>query len=228
MIDFFGNIFSFLFGTNSRLATMIIAMFPIIELKGAIPVGMSIDFWGENALPEIEAFVFSLIGSCLVVPIIALIFLPIINYLKRTKLFKKLALAIEDKVVRSSKKINNKVNVDVTSCNEQNITQVADRGKCSIKRTFLKMLGVWGFVALPLPLTGVWTGTCIAVSVGLNFWQTVLSVVSGNIVAGLLVMFVCSVFPNFTSILFLIVLAIVIVILFASLCKVIMQKKTKQ
>ena len=213
MIEFFGNIFAVVFGSNSWLATMIIAMFPIIELKGAIPVGVSNEFWGIHALSESQAFIFSLIGSCLVVPLIALGFKPIINYLKKTKIFKKLALVIEDKVKSSSDRITAKSE---------------DGGISSRQKTILKMLGVFTFVAIPLPLTGVWTGTCIAVSLGLNFWQSVVSVILGNIVAGVLVTFVCTMFPQITSMLFLIVLAIVVVLLLIMIIRVISTKKTKE
>ena len=213
MIEGLGKFFVTIFGRNSWLATTIISMFPIIELKGAIPVGVSREFWGDNALSEPKAFLFSLLGSCLVVPIIALIFKPVISYMKQTKVFKRVALVIEDKVKSSSKRIT--INSE-------------DGGRSSTKKTILKMLGVFGFVAIPLPLTGVWTGTCIAVCLGLRFWQTVLSVVLGNIVAGFLVTTVCTLFPNFTSILFLIVLAIVIVLLLIMLIKVLTTKKTKE
>ena len=213
MIEGFGKFFVTIFGSNSWLATMIISMFPIIELKGAIPVGVSREFWGENALSEPQAFLFSLIGSCLVVPLIALIFKPVITYMKQTKIFKKLALVIEDKVNSSTNRL---------------AIKSADGGKSRWKTTILKMLGVFAFVAVPLPLTGVWTGTCIAVCLGLRFWQTVVSVVLGNIVAGFLVTTVCTLFPNFTSILFLIVLALVIVLLLIMLIKVLTTKKTKE
>lgn len=201
MAEFIGSIFSYVFGSQSWLATLLISMFPIIELKGAIPVGMSTDFWGEHALTSMQAFWFSLLGSCLVVPIVALIFTPIIKWMKTTKIFKKLATAIENKVNKSSEKLSS-----------------------SNKTTFLKMLGVFVFVAIPLPLTGVWTGTCIAVAIGLKVWQSVVSVVLGNIVAGLLVTFVCSIFPQFTTIIFLVVLAIVIVLLVVWIIKAFIQK----
>lgn len=213
MINVIGNVFVSIFGSNSWLATIIISMFPIIELKGAIPVGMSVDFWGEYALSERTALIFSLMGSCLVVPILAFVFKPIIRWMLGTKIFNKIAGVIDEKVKKSSIKIKNKLQ---------------DGGKESKKNTALKMLGVFSFVAIPFPLTGVWTGTAIAVCLGLKFWQTVLCCVLGNIVAGLLIMFVCSAFPQFTSILFLVVLAIVLVILLAMIVKVLCNKKAKE
>ena len=49
MTEFIGSIFASIFGVHSGIATVIISMFPLIELKGGIPVGMSVDFWGNYA-----------------------------------------------------------------------------------------------------------------------------------------------------------------------------------
>ena len=211
MIEIFATIFTGIFGSYSWLATLIISMFPIIELKGAIPVGMSVEFWGEYALNNTEAFVFSLIGSCLVVPILALVFKPIIKWMKDTKIFRSIAEFIDKKVIKSASKIDHK------------LTNTTQR-----KKTVLKFFGVLAFVAIPLPLTGVWTGTCIGVVIGLRFWQTVLAVIVGNIIAGFLVTCVCSVFPAFTSIIFFVVLAIVIILLIYWIIKSIVQSKKEK
>ena len=85
MTDLIRDVFSTIFGDNVILATILIAMLPIIELRGAIPFAMSADFWGANALSNISAFWVSFIGSSLVVPILALIFIPVLNWLKKTK-----------------------------------------------------------------------------------------------------------------------------------------------
>ena len=111
MIEFVGSIFSSIFGTHSAIATVIISMFPLIELKGGIPVGMSVDFWGNYALNGTESFLFALLGSCLVVPILALIFKPIISWLKRTKLFRNLGNMLDQKVKSHSENINQKTDI---------------------------------------------------------------------------------------------------------------------
>lgn len=210
-----GGIFAGIFGTHSILATIIIAMFPIVELKGAIPVGMNADFWGEYALSSGKAFLFALLGSCLVVPILALLFTPIINWLKKTKVFRKLGEFLDAKVKKHSTSIVEKT---------ENIDGVAEDKK-NRKKLWIKMIGVFAFVAVPLPLTGVWTGTCVAVAIGLNFWQTVISVVLGNMVAGLIITTICAIFPQFTTILFLIVLAFVIGVVLYSIIKMLVAKK---
>lgn len=208
MTEFIGQIFSFIFGSHSIIATIIISMLPIIELKGAIPIGMSVDYWGDFALNGTESFLYSLLGSCLVVPIIALIFTPLLNWLKKTKMFRKLGNLIDAKVKKHSNKIN----------------EQADGSKKKSK-TVLKCLLIFGFVAIPLPLTGVWTGTCVAVAIGLKYWQTVLSVVLGNVVAGLIIVFVCSIFPEIITILSVIFIIIVILLVIALIVKLVMPKK---
>lgn len=213
MVEFLGGIFASIFGEHSILATILISMFPLIELKGGIPVGMSRDFWGANVLNGTQAFLFALLGSCLIVPIIALIFKPILEWLKKTKVFRKIGEFIDDKVKTHSESINAKTESE----------------KSTVKKVWLKALFVFGFVAIPLPLTGVWTGTCVSVAIGLNFWQTCLSAILGNIVAGLIIVFVCSVFPEFTTIIFIIFIAIILVLLAYGIIKfVISNKKNKE
>lgn len=58
MTEFIGKVLSLIFGGNSGLATFIISMFPLIELKGGIPIGMSKEFFGNNALEGIESCFF--------------------------------------------------------------------------------------------------------------------------------------------------------------------------
>lgn len=203
MINALGHFFVSIFGTHSGIATVIISMFPLIELKGGIPVGMSTDFWGEHALNGTQSFLLAMLGSCLVVPIIALIFKPIVNWLKRTKLFRKIGHMIDEKVKNHSTSINEKTKDE----------------KSATKKIWAKALFVFGFVAVPLPLTGVWTGTCVAVAIGLNFWQTVLCCVLGNMVAGLVIVTVCAVFPQFTTILFIIFLVFILAVIIWSIVK---------
>lgn len=42
------ELFARVFGDNAALATVLISIVPIIELKGAIPFGMSTAFWGRT------------------------------------------------------------------------------------------------------------------------------------------------------------------------------------
>jgi uncharacterized membrane protein len=207
MAELLGRFFASIFGTHSGIATMIISMFPLIELKGAIPIGMSRDFWGDYVLLGRYSFGLALLGSSLVCPIVALLFKPFLKFLKSTKIFKKLAKKIERKVKTHS------ATIDAAVKKEQ-----------KIHKTLLKCIFIFLFVSVPLPLTGVWTGTCVAVLIGLNFWQILLSVIAGNCVAGLLIVFVCSVFPDFTTIIFYIMMIIILCILTFGIVRTIVNK----
>lgn len=208
MAEWIKNLFVSIFGSNSWLATTIISMIPIVELRGAIPFGSAVAFWGENALPVWKSFLFSVLGSSLVCVLLTFLFWPIFKWLKNTRLFKKLALAIENKLNRSSKSINDKVE------KEDNIK----------KTWWIKWIGVFVFVAIPLPLTGVWTGTCLALFVGLNKRDTMTSIILGNLVAGIIMMAISYFFADNTMIVLLAFLGLVAVFILFFAVRAIVKK----
>ncbi len=209
MTAFLNNLFANVFGDNIILATILISMVPIIELRGAIPFATNPGFWGELAMTNWTALGWSLLGSSLVVPIVAIIFIPIINWLKKIKLFKNLALAIENRVKSKSAKISG---ADETS---QKFSAA----------WWKKVLAVFVFVAVPLPFTGVWTGTCIAVFIGLDYFTTCLTVAGGNLVAGLLITLILQFFPWLNDYLFYIFIILVFVIIAIELIRHFIKKK---
>ena len=179
MVEAIQNFFSQLFGNNAILATILIAMVPIIEVKGAIPFGMSQALFGVHALGSFPAFLYALLGSSIIVPLLAIIYKPVINWLKGTKLFRKIGEKIENRVNARKEKIGDKISQ----------LNSADEKKRKRNITVIKILGVFSFVALPLPFTGVWTGTCLAVALGLSFTTICLVVIIANAISGLLVTF---------------------------------------
>lgn len=198
MTEFIHNLFATIFNDNIILATLIIATLPVIELRGAIPFATNPGFWKSYTMTNWEAFGWSFLGSSLVVFLIAAIFLPLIKWLKTTKLFKKLAIAIEDRVKSKTTNIENS----------------NEKSKKFSKEYWKKMLAVFVFVAIPLPFTGVWTGTCISVFVGLDYISTCISVILGNAVAGILITLILIFFPwlnNWLFYIFLVLIAIIAV-----------------
>lgn len=195
MTEWLKNLFVAIFGTNSPLATVIISMIPIIELRGAIPFGSAVELWGEYALPVWQSFLYSVLGCGIVCVILTFLFWPIFKWLKSTKLFKKLATAIENKLNKSSKNINDKVQAE----------------KNEKKTHWIKWWGVFTFVAIPLPLTGVWTGTCIALFIGLSKKDTMLSVILGNVVAGIIMLAITYLFGDNTLIVLWLFLGLVLI-----------------
>lgn len=202
--DFFHTVF----GDNVVLATILIAILPLIELKGAIPFGMSTAFWQTKALAPWLAFLYGFLGSIIVVPLLALVFRPLYDWLKTKRFFNKVLDFLVGDVVTRSEKVNSEA-----------ATQ-AQR-----KSLWLKVLTIVLFVAFPVPLTGVWTGTCFAILLGLNFWQTCASVIFGNAVCGVIVTAVCTAFPQASNYFLYAFLAIVLV---AVLVKVVLHVTRRQ
>lgn len=81
---------------NEALAVFIVSMLPVVELRGAIPFGVSLGMdWRE-------VYLLSVLGNMIPVPLIILFFRPIIEYLEKTRLFGKLASKLRR---RTNKKI---------------------------------------------------------------------------------------------------------------------------
>ena len=204
MTELIGEIFSKIFNNNVMLATLFVSMIPIMELKGGIPFGMSNAFWGNKALGQWGAFAWAYVGCCAVSVFLYFAFVPIMKLLRKSKIFKGLANYVDNKVRRQSSKINQHGGEDSGNGASSN----------NVKKELLKMLGVFVFVAIPLPLTGVWMGTCLAVVLGLNFWKTIISTFLGNLVAGIIISTICVAFPQFTHWLiygFLILVVLVVI-----------------
>ena len=214
MTELIGEIFSTIFNGNVILATIFVSMVPIMELKGGIPFGMSEAFWGANALDRWPAFGWAYLGCSIVVIFLYFAFVPIMRFLRKTKMFKGLANYIDGKINSKSKQINQD---ETQNCEEVDKNQSI--AKSSSKSTVYKMLGVFIFTAIPLPLTGVWMGTCLAVVLGLNFWQTMLSVQVGNLVAGIIISTICVIFPQFTHVLIYAFLILVLLVFVYELIK---------
>ena len=168
---------------------------------------MSASIWGVYALSPIQAFLISFLATSLIIPFIALIFIPLLNYLKTTKPFKN----ISEKLINHFKKKADSVN------------------KNNAKSNWLKIFLVMSFVAIPLPLTGVYTGTVIAVLMGLNFYECLLACVSGNLIAGIIITLISSVLKENSIYLLIAFIGILILtILFSLIKKLIIKLKAKK
>ena len=91
-----GGLLEFL---SIELTVMITAMMPIIELRGAIPVGISL------GLGPIHATIISFIGSMIPVPFILFTIRPIFNYLKSTRVLNKFVNRLTDRSETNSEKL---------------------------------------------------------------------------------------------------------------------------
>lgn len=183
-----------IFGGNPILATIFIAMIPIIELRGAIPFGSSKEIWGDKALSLFEASVYSLIGSIISAVIVILLLIPVFNLLKKTKFFSNLVSSFEEKFKKQSDKI------------------VVDAEKKKYKE-LKKWLGVMTFVAIPLPFTGVWTGSAVAVFLQMGFLKSFSAISVGALVAACIMTIVSNLLGDKALFVFYIFIVIFIVLI---------------
>ena len=182
------------FGNNPILATIFISMIPIVELRGAIPFGSSEEIWGDNALTVFEASAYSIVGSIIAAVIIIILLIPIFNLLRKTKVFKRIVESFEEKFKKQSDKISEDAEI---------------RKHANLK----KWLGVMTFVAIPFPLTGVWTGSAVAVFLQMGFWKSFTAISAGAIIAACIMMFVSKTLGESALIIFYIFIVLFIVLI---------------
>lgn len=161
MVEFIQNLIG-----NDKIATLLMSFIPLIELKGGII------FARGAGLGFFESFFLSYLGSTIAFIPVFFLLVPILNLLKKIKWFNafadKIELFFKDKAAGA-------------------LIKAEKSGKKARTETFYKMLGTFIFVAIPLPMTGVWTGTAVAVFLNLKFKDAILPVVIGNFIAGAII-----------------------------------------
>ena len=114
-------------------------------------------------LSKLVSFIISIIGNMLPVPIIYLFARKVLEWGKDKKLIGKFFTWCLNKGERGGKKLE------------------AKAGKGLYWALFL-------FVGIPLPGTGAWTGTLAASMLKLDFKKTIIAVMGGVLLAGLIMM----------------------------------------
>lgn len=146
VIEFFKKNFT------KEVAVLILSMFPIIELRGAIPLGLGLGMDYKNS------FLISFIGSS--IPALPIVFL--IGYvfliLRKINFFDKLISKITIKTLSKRSQIDK-----------------------------YGYIGLFFFVAIPLPGTGVWTGALISHLLNMNKIKSIITIILGNLAAGIIV-----------------------------------------
>ena len=186
---------------NGKIITILISMFPLIELKGAIPIGTLL---GENL---VTSALLGYIGSTLICIPIFFLLVPIFNLLKKIKFIKKFIEKIEAVLMNKAEKIAQKSN-----------------GKAEEVKTKFLSAALLIFVAVPFPVTGVWTGTAIAVFVGLSFKNSFIPLVVGNLIAGSIITLLTFLFKDYVDIIVTALFIIALVMLIIFIIKIIKSK----
>ncbi len=140
-------------GFSKELVVLIISALPIFELRGALPVAITVFHF-----PWYYALPLAIIGNLLPVPLILLFLDAISRFLSKVGFFDRFLQWLFE--------------------------HTRKRGRV-VER--YERIGLALFVAIPLPVTGAWTGSLAAVLFGLKFKHAFLSIFIGVFIAGIIV-----------------------------------------
>ena len=139
--------------TWDELTTIILAMMPVSELRGAIPYAITV-----GKIPWQEAYIISVIANF--VPVIPIIYLvgPVSEFLRRYRIFDRFFVWLFARTRRKGKLIER-----------------------------FEIVGLMLFVAIPLPVTGAWTGSVAAFVFGVRKRVALPAIFLGICIAGVIV-----------------------------------------
>jgi len=136
----------------------LIAMIPIFELRGAIPIGVL-----SYELPLWKVFPIAIAGNMIPIFFILLFFDLVTKLFFKVPILKRILESVFARTRRKGEMIEK-----------------------------YEEIGLMLFVAIPLPVTGAWTGSLAAYLFGLKFWKSILFIFLGVLIAGFVVSFLTS------------------------------------
>ena len=148
----------FLMSGGKELGVFLCSMVPVIELRGAIPLG-----WATET-PWWLTYLLAVAGNMLPVPFILLLIRQVLTWMEKMPI--KFVRAFAAWLRRKAEKNTDKI----------------------------QRFGFWGlcfFIAIPLPVTGAWTGSLVAATIHMKFWRAMLSALLGVMIAGVIVTLIC-------------------------------------
>ena len=140
-------------GVPTEAVVVIISCLPIVELRGAVPVGINL-----FGMPWWKAVLLSVVGNMLPILLILLLLERAVGWLGHIRIFRRFFDWLFARTRRKSGLIER-----------------------------YEFLGLVLFVAIPLPVTGAWTGSVAAVIMGVPYWRAMLAILIGVCIAGAVV-----------------------------------------
>ena len=151
IVDLFGGVTGMPFG--KELIVFIISLMPILELRGGLIAAALLD------LNPVTSYIISIIGNVLPVPFILWFINSILEWMRKSKKFNKIAKWLDKKVEKNKDKIEK-----------------------------FGFWGLVLFVGIPLPGTGAWTGCLIASVLEMDKKKSFLAAVAGVFIASIIMM----------------------------------------
>lgn len=164
-MTFFERISQFLLSLPSELYVFITSALPIIELRGAIPIGTALGLAWYINLP------ISVIGNLLPIPFILLFITKIFDWMEKFKIFRPIIGWLRKKADKHSTRI------------------IGDEDKETLGERSLSVgvfIGLITFIALPIPGTGAWSGALVAALFKLPRRQSLLAISIGVLICGII------------------------------------------
>ena len=141
------------------LLVFFVSMVPLIELRGAIPIGLS-PLLGDP-IPLLPLYIVCILGNMLPVPVIFFFARKVLIWGANKKIIGKFFTFCLEKGEKGGQKLQEK----------------AGRGL---------YFALFLFVGIPLPGTGAWTGTLAASFLNMDFKKSVIAVIAGVVLAGII------------------------------------------
>ena len=136
-----------------ELIVFIISLMPILELRGGLIAASLL------GLDPVRSYIISVIGNIIPVPFILWFINIILDWMRNSKRFKKIAKWLDGKVEKHKKQIET-----------------------------YGFWGMVLFVGIPLPGTGAWTGCLIAAVLNMNRKKAFLAAMLGIFMASIIMM----------------------------------------
>jgi len=150
-------VLGWLSGLPKEYIVMIVSALPISELRGSIPLGLSL------GMSLSKAFWFSVLGNSIIVAPALFLFKPVSDFLRRFKIWSRFFDWIFERTKKKSDSIQK-----------------------------YEALGLLIFVAIPLPMTGAWSGIIAASLFKIRFRYAFTAIIAGIFCAGLIVLSLCA------------------------------------
>lgn len=133
----------------------------ILSLLPIAEARLSIPIAIKYSIHPALALFLGFLGSTAMAAILLAALLPFLRYLTKTKLFRKISSMLIKNAEKKAEKIKG--------------TEIK------------KLIGLATFVALPVPITGVWTGSLIAGVLNLSYPKAFFTIAVGNLITSIIV-----------------------------------------
>ena len=176
-MGFFESIGAFFASLPGELYVFLISILPIVELRGAIPVGAAL------GLPFYINYPLSVVGNLLPVPFILLFIPKILDFLMRFKLFRPVVLWLRKKANKHKDRVIKDEEIEGGESAEC-ACECLDSEHTKREMTRGVFIALMLFVAIPAPGTGAWTGGLIASLFNLPRKASFFAILLGVLLSG--------------------------------------------